>query len=145
MSIDIDIKTSLIAPCGMNCGLCRAYQRVKNKCAGCNSTSFNKPSHCIDCWIKNCELLSNNKSKFCFTCRNYPCSRIRNLDKRYRAKYGMSMIENLETIKKIGIRKFTKLEKRKWSCSNCGNLICVHKENCLVCGTKRVIHNYSSN
>lgn len=145
MSLNIEIKPSLIAPCGMNCGLCRGYQRVKNKCAGCNSTSSNKPSHCIDCSIKNCESLLNGNSKFCFTCKNYPCIRIKNLDKRYRAKYGMSMIENLDTIKEKGVIKFTKLEKYKWTCSKCGNIICVHRENCLVCGTKRVIHKYSSN
>lgn len=54
----------------------------------------------------------------------------------------MSMIENLSTIKEIGIRKFVKLENHEWICSNCGNILCVHKANCLVCGTKRDIQNY---
>lgn len=26
---------TLIAPCGMNCQLCYAFQREKNKCPGC--------------------------------------------------------------------------------------------------------------
>lgn len=70
---------------------------------------------------------------------------MKNLDKRYKAKYGMSMIENLEAIKNKGIKKFVELEKQKLACLNCGNIICVHKENCLICGTKRVIHNYDPN
>ncbi len=126
----------------MNCGLCLGYHRLKNKCDGCHSTSLNKPNHCINCSIKNCELLSSGKSKYCFTCHKFPCKRIKNLDIRYKAKYGMSMIENLNSIKEIGIRKFTLKEKQKWACSKCGNIICVHREICLECGEKRVIQNY---
>ena len=145
MSININITSSLIAPCGMNCGLCIGYHRVKNKCAGCQSTSLNKPKHCINCSIKNCELLSIGKSRYCFSCQKYPCPRIKNLDKRYRAKYGMSMIENLNSIKEIGIRKFTINEKQKWTCSKCRNIISVHRELCMICGNKRDITKYGSN
>jgi hypothetical protein len=28
-------ENALIAPCGMNCGVCMAYLREKNKCPGC--------------------------------------------------------------------------------------------------------------
>lgn len=142
---NINLTSSLIAPCGMNCGLCLGYHRIKNKCAGCQSASSNKPNHCIICSIKNCELLSSRKSKFCFTCHKYPCRRIKKLDKRYRSKYGMSMIENLNTIKEIGVRIFILREKQKWACSKCGNIICVHREHCLVCGNKREVAKYGSN
>ncbi|MFH1197316.1 MAG: DUF3795 domain-containing protein [bacterium] len=144
MSININLKSSLIASCGMNCGLCHGYQRDKNTCAGCNSDSLNKPNYCIGCHIKNCDMLTSSKSKYCFGCTKYPCIRLKKLDKRYKIKYGMSMIENLNKIKEIGIRKFTQLEKQKWTCPNCGSIICVHRENCLVCGTKRVYY-YSLN
>lgn len=121
----------------MNCGLCLGYQRTKNKCAGCNSPDPNKPKYCISCVIKNCENLLNDKSKYCFNCNKYPCKRLKNLDTRYRTKYSMSMIENLNTIKTIGIQKFVNLEKQKWICSNCGEIVCVHRGNCLACGAKR--------
>ena len=29
------MKSELIAPCGMNCGICYGYLREKNKCPGC--------------------------------------------------------------------------------------------------------------
>lgn len=88
----------------MDCGLCLGYHRIKNKCAGCNSTSVSKARHCINCSIKNCEQLKKTKTKYCFNCEKYPCTRLKNLDKRYRTKYGMSMIENLNSIKQFGVR-----------------------------------------
>jgi hypothetical protein len=47
------------------------------------------------------------------------------------------MIENLENIKELGIRKFVRNEKVRWSCSECGGTICVHKGYCYSCGKKR--------
>lgn len=143
MKVNVNLKTSLIAPCGMNCGLCMAYQREKNHCAGCITIGAPKVNHCSTCAIRNCEMLKEGKSKYCFSCREYPCSRIKHIDKRYRTRYGMSMIENLDAIKRGGIRKFVNAEKQKWACPKCGNTICVHKENCLMCGKKRKIKNYN--
>ncbi|MBU2494688.1 MAG: DUF3795 domain-containing protein [Bacteroidetes bacterium] len=134
MKLNVELKVSLIAPCGMNCGLCYAFQRNKNKCAGCNSFSPAKPNHCRNCTIKKCVHLKNSGSKYCVDCEIYPCARLKSLDKRYRTKYGMSLIENLNAIKRDGIRKFTQNEKIKWKCYNCGNIICVHDELCPVCG-----------
>lgn len=36
-------KISLIAPCGMNCSICMAYLREKNKCPGCRGNDIDKP------------------------------------------------------------------------------------------------------
>ncbi len=135
--MNIILKSSLLAPCGMNCGLCYAFRREKNKCPGCNYESENKPKYCISCSIKNCELLKKSGGKFCFSCEKYSCKRLKELDKRYRTKYGMSMIENLNTIRDIGIRGFTRSEKEKWACPNCGNTISVHRKDCLNCGAER--------
>ena len=126
---------SLIAPCGMNCGICMAYLREKNKCPGCRDDNGNLPEYCRKCIIRNCERLKENNWKFCSNkCEKFPCLKLKNLDKRYRTKYNMSEIENLEYIKKNGIRKFVRNEKMKWSCSECGGTICVHKGYCYSCG-----------
>jgi hypothetical protein len=129
MGKSVNIPTSMIAPCGMNCALCMGYQRKKNHCAGCNSLNQTR----VKCVIKYCEYLKDSGKKFCFGCKKYPCKRLTALDKRYRTKYGMSMIENLNSIKEAGIRKFIKDEKEKWACKECGSLICVHKKRCLTC------------
>jgi hypothetical protein len=130
-------KISLIAPCGMNCGICMAYLREKNKCSGCRAADTNKAVTVIRCKIINCEVVQKDKVKFCFGCANFPCKNLKHLDKRYRTKYHMSMIENLENIKKKGIRKFVGNEEMRWSCSGCGGIICVHKGICHNCGKRK--------
>jgi hypothetical protein len=136
MDIKSPIKSSLIAPCGMNCGICMAYLREKNKCPGCRESNKNKAFSVKNCRIINCAL-KKNKFKYCFTCKNIPCKRLKQLDKRYRTKYSMSMIENLANIKRFGIRIFVKNERERWTCSKCGGTICVHRGYCNSCGKKK--------
>jgi hypothetical protein len=127
-------KYSLIAPCGMNCGICMAYLRDKNKCSGCRGVNTYKPITRVRCKIKNCEFFQKDGAKFCFECGKFPCDNLKHLDKRYRTKYDMSMIENLEYIREYGIRKFVKKENARWTCSRCAGTICVHKGCCIDCG-----------
>lgn len=128
----------LIAPCGMNCGLCIGYLRKKNPCGGCfKIDDENKPKSCRSCSIANCESLAKTKSGFCYDCEKYPCARLRRLDKRYTVKYGMSMIENLTFVENEGLENFLKNEEVRWTCEVCGNGICVHRENCLICNSRR--------
>jgi Protein of unknown function (DUF3795) len=133
------MKLSLIAPCGMNCGICYAYLREKDKCPGCRLFNFKEPVSIARCKIRNCEIIQKSKVKYCFECNNFPCKNLKQLDKRYRTKYNMSEIENLEYIKKNGIRKFISNEKIRWICSKCGGTICVHKGYCLSCGKEGAV------
>ncbi len=128
---------SLISPCGMNCGACLAYLRTKNKCPGCRKIVNDASVSRSRCKIKNCEQLQNNNSKFCFDCDEYPCKRLKSLDNRYRTKYHMSMIENLNNIKHFGIRKFVNNENAKHACPTCGGMICVHNGLCVNCDTDK--------
>jgi hypothetical protein len=129
-------STTLIAPCGMNCRLCRAYVRDKKACPGCRGDDSLKSKSCVMCRIKNCEQIAKGAVKYCFSCESFPCSKLQHLDKRYRANYGMSMTDNLENIRSFGIRHFIESEKEKWTCPECGGIICVHKPQCLSCGHK---------
>jgi len=120
----------------MNCSLCLGYQREKNTCPGCNGPNENIPKYCVTCRIKNCEHLSQTASDFCFSCDKFPCKRLKQLDARYRKKYGMSMLQNLKTIEAEGMRNLVKMQTTKWTCKKCGSLLCVHREKCLICGSK---------
>lgn len=132
------MNSKLIAPCGMNCALCIGYIREKNRCPGCRKTDAYESSYGRKCIIRDCNLLRENKCKYCSTkCKKFPCQRLKSLDKRYRTKYKMSMIENLENIQESGIRKFIKNEKVRWKCKKCGNVLCVHRNFCLKCGYNR--------
>ena len=123
----------LIAPCGMNCGICRVYLRKDRKCPGCRGDDTSKLVSCLRCAIKNCETVKVNRSGFCYECETYPCERLKHLDKRYRTKYKMSMLENLGFIKANGLTAFAAKEKERWRCAKCGGVICVHKGYCLQC------------
>ncbi len=124
----------LIAPCGINCRLCYAYVRDKNVCPGCLGDDASKPKSCVQCAIKNCEKRIEGKKQYCFECDKFPCARIKHLDKRYRTKYGTSVIENLTNIKKAGIRSFVKSQNEKWTCPGCGSMLCMHRSQCITCG-----------
>ena len=133
-----NIPINLIAPCGMNCRLCWGYIRERNSCQGClrfDSKESQKSKYRSTCKIRNCEQITNGKIKYCSDrCDSFPCTRLKQLDKRYRTKYGMSMIDNLKMINEVGIRRFIRSEKLKWVCPECGEMICVHRPTCLRCG-----------
>jgi hypothetical protein len=127
------ISPKLIAPCGMNCRLCRTFTRERKPCSGCRGDDSFKSKSCVECKIKNCEEMAKSKSKYCFACYSFPCDKLTHLDKRYKTKYCMSMISNLENIRKFGIRHFVRAEKERWACPKCGEMLCVHKPQCLYC------------
>ena len=127
------ITKDLMAPCGMNCGICMAYLRDKNTCPGCRNLRGDEKISCARCQMKNCEFFKDGKKKFCFECDKYPCEKVKHIDKRYKTKYGMSMVENLNKIKEIGIKEFMKIENTRWLCPKCGNQICIHNKKCYFC------------
>ena len=126
-------ETLLIAPCGINCGVCRAYLIQKTKCPGCRGDDSNKPITRTRCKIKTCEVFKND-AKFCFECVDFPCDNLKRLDKRYTNKYNTSLIKNLEDIKELGMKKFLENENKRWSCPKCGGTVCIHEGSCIGCG-----------
>jgi hypothetical protein len=127
------LKPGLIAPCGMNCALCLAFQRHKKKCPGCWGDDPNKNQSCRSCIIRNCPTSQNNSSHFCYGCEKMPCKRLKQLDTRYRTRYGMSMIANLTEIKDQGMDAFLAHQTEKYTCRTCRGLLCVHRSRCLTC------------
>jgi hypothetical protein len=126
------MDTLSIAPCGVICDICSAFQRDKNNCAGCRRDGP-KMGHCKKCMIKNC-MEKNNADELCIECEEYPCKRIKNLHKRYATKYNENIYENMETVKNKGIKYFITTAEEQWKCKNCGKLLCVHKDKCTDCG-----------
>jgi len=115
------ITKRLIAPCGMNCAICKAHLRERNPCNGCNDAERNKPQTRSRCRLRICEKRTGT---FCFECAEFPCGRLQHLDQRYRTRYGMSEIENLIFIRDHGIRKFLAHEHDRWLTA--GGIFCVH-------------------
>lgn len=116
-----DLSGTLIAPCGMNCGICRAYLRERNPCHGCREAEQNIPKSRVSCRMRLC---GKRTGRFCHDCAEFPCDRLRHLDRRYRTRYGMSEIENLEYIRDHGLGRFLERERGRWV-SGLG-VLCVH-------------------
>jgi hypothetical protein len=137
------MNPDLIAPCGMNCALCAGYLALKNdlkskgimviSCPGCRPR--NKKCAFLK---KQCSKLSNGEVTFCFECNSFPCDRLRTIDKRYRSRYRMSMIENLNFIKENGMKKFLNSQEKTWKCQDCGELISCHNGLCFNCDLEKL-------
>lgn len=138
-----NVSKDLIAPCGMNCGICSGFlamqHDVKSKgihvpyCSGCRIRN----KQCA--WLKKrCLLLQQKKVEYCFECPDYPCDKLQHLDIRYKTHFRMSMIENLNFIKKHGINQFQKQQQRQWKCPSCNNMICCHNGLCFYCDVEHL-------
>ena len=129
------LAPELIAPCGMDCGLCMVFVRDKNGCLGCRAGDEGKAKSCLACSIRNCEVIRSGEEDFCSgECARFPCARLKRLDVRYRLKYRMSMLENLQAIQDKGVDAFVVSERQRWVCPECGGLQCVHTPECVYCG-----------
>lgn len=137
------IDSMLIAPRGMNCALRAGYLSFKNdirsegvrmiSCAGCRIR--NKKCAFLK---KACPKLSTGELVFCYECTSFPCGRLRTIDKRYRARYRMSMIDNLNFIRENGMAKFIESQEKTWKCSNCGELRSCHNGLCFKCDFEKL-------
>ncbi len=132
------MEEMMIAPCGMNCSLCVSYLAMQHDL---NGQGFHK-RYCPGClprgenctfMKKNCERLGKGLVRFCFECGDFPCSRLKDLDRRYRTRYHMSMIRNLEMIRDHGMERFLSREEEAWRCPDCGGIVCCHNGLCMSC------------
>lgn len=134
---------NLIAPCGMNCGVCEGHliylKGIKRNgyggCKGCRA----RDKQCA--FLKgHCPQLAKGKLNFCYECKKFPCEQLLKLDKRYEKKgWDVSFSENNKRIKEIGLKKFIKEQEKKFICTKCGGTICVHLNACYNCGKKKVL------
>lgn len=134
-----EMKAELIAPCGMNCRLCLAYQREKDHCSGCRREDAYERSYGVKCIMRNCPTVKSNSSGYCYECDEFPCKRLKQLDRRYKTRYGMSVVENLNMIRLLGLEAFLMQEELRWACESCGGILCVHRKACQKCKSTREI------
>lgn len=71
---------------------------------------------------------------FCSACSSFPCAIIKRLDKSYRQRYQVSLINNALRLKAVGAKQYLSEEKGKWTCIDCGGVISLHDRICSGCG-----------
>lgn len=125
------IEPAMFAPCGMNCLVCYKHCYHKKPCAGCLKNDQGKPEHCRKCGIKDCVTARN--IAYCFECSEYPCNRIKRLEKSYHVRYHASLMENSLMVQKQGIASFLEQQKENHTCPECGGIISIHAAECSEC------------
>ena len=133
------VDNNLAAPCGIYCGACRQYLVLKKEmleergfkigCKGCRIRNKN-------CAFirRNCPKLRKNEIDYCYQCDNIPCQNLKKIDKLYRERYSLSLIENLKRIEEIGDETWLQEQEELYTCPDCGGEICIHDEECYDCG-----------
>jgi Protein of unknown function (DUF3795) len=130
MKMPRTIAPSLVAPCGVNCAVCYVHLRQKKPCAGCNS-EVNKPNRCRSCKIMLCA--AGRGVTHCFLCEAFPCQQIKRLDRSYRRRYSVRLIENARAQAK-GIARFLRGDRERWTCPHCSGVVSLHDGVCSECG-----------
>ncbi len=131
--------SDLIAPCGMNCGICKAYLAYSR------GVPYRKGevAHCPGCLVRNkncafvkrdCEKLRRNQIRFCHECVDMPCHQLAKLDEYYVARYGMSMVANQKMMREKGMEDFLRSQAERYRCKSCGDVVSVHDGKCYACG-----------
>jgi hypothetical protein len=131
-------RVHLIAPCGMDCAVCSAYRAYTHQiprqrgtisyCAGCRV----RRKRCV--YLKGrCARLAAADVEYRFECPTYPCDRLQHLDRRYRTRYGISLIGNLELVRTRGAPEFARRQEAVFACTRGGGLRSVHNQKCFTC------------
>lgn len=129
-------KPELVAPCGMNCGVCKWYlafsrgvPKEKGKVSHCNGCRLRAKN----CYIKRgCKKLRTNQVKYCYECVDMPCKNREHLEGRYQERYATSLVGNLRELKEKGMAKFLQSQKTRFKCPNCGDVVSVHDQKCYT-------------
>jgi hypothetical protein len=125
----------LFAYCGINCQTCVGFLGYKlsgektEPCHGCRTKFYS-----CTFFKKYCKNIANRKKiEFCYECPDFPCANLKEIDKYYTGKYGVSIIEGFTHIKNKGMEDFLAIEKEKWKCPTCGGVICAQTKRCYTC------------
>ncbi len=132
------LKPALMAPCGMNCGVCKRYLAFSRgvpaergkiiHCIGCRPQGKN-------CYIKRgCKKLGKNQIEYCHECTEMPCKNLAHLEKRYQERYATSLVGNLKELKEKGIAQLLRTQEARFKCPNCGDVVSIHDKKCYTCG-----------
>ncbi len=97
-----DFAPELIAPCGMNCWICKRYLTYskgvlmeKGKVIHCSS--------CLprnrNCFIKRGCVRLENEINFCLEFKNMPCENLDRFDRRHRKRYNTNIVANQKELR----------------------------------------------
>ncbi len=128
------LDPNLLAPCGMNCLVCYVFLREKKPCRGCRAMDDSQPDHCRVCKIKTCA--AEREVVYCSDCPDFPCTVIKRLDRSYRQRYAVNLVEDARQRQALGVDAYLLEEKMRWTCAACGGVVSLHDRVCSQCGAR---------
>ena len=162
-----DDDEKLVAACGAYCGACPAYlstlpmdkahlKVIWERCMAGTGMPMKLPenwdpksmvcdgclaggtlaSHCSKCEMRLCAK-EKKGATYCVDCDEYPCKKLSDYCDNDKLIHHNEFLKNLENLKKQGIKKWSKYEKDRWTCPECGTFISWFDHACVNCGTKR--------
>jgi len=93
-----------------------------------------KPEHCRKCRIKDC--IGEKSHLYCFECSEYPCKRIKALEKSYNKRYQASLMGNSRFVQAHGLERFMEQQRAQYVCPECGGVVSIHGRECSECQEK---------
>lgn len=127
------IDRAMVAPCGICCLVCYVHLKKRKSCPGCMSDDTEKkPPRCCNCEIKACT--TDRGISHCFLCDDFPCKRIKSLDRSYKERYKTSIVGNGLAIYEKGFDAHLVDVKVRWTCTGCGGIVSLHDRICSECG-----------
>lgn len=128
-------RIDALAPCGIVCTLCSAYQNPKNPCPGCRGNAGALRKSCANCAIRLC----GQKKRFCGECDIFPCKPLADLDKRYRLKYHYSPLTTLRALSQMSEEALCAKLTEQYTCPTCHTVQTLHLPHCPACRHPRQI------
>lgn len=136
-------KAELIAPCGMNCGVCDKYLAYSHQiprkrgricyCSGC------RPNNKMCSFIKKrCPTGNIHRVKYCYECNAFPCELLTGASSKYRERYGYDFVDALRQIQAKGVDWFVREQDRIHRCPACGDAVCIHNKKCYTCNREEL-------
>ena len=129
------IETIMFAPCGINCAVCYKHVFMPKRgkpCVGCLNGDEGKSARCLSCAIKGCA--QEKGLVHCFACGDFPCARIKSMERSYQKRYDTSLIANSRRVLEAGIEAFLAEDRIRWTCIYCGGAFSLHDGVCSECG-----------
>lgn len=108
MNKDVLMDEDLIAPCGLYCGECEAFQ--DERCSGCISRIGLCLKYSKICKIYEC-CVSEGKLRFCNECKAFPCIRFNKFFDS--SEWYNEVVGNLKRIGTFGVERVLKEQVRR--------------------------------
>lgn len=130
-----------LAPCGVYCGACPSFGK---SCLGCGSNDTNQSRRSKwACKIRSC-CYETKKSEFCIDCQDYPCQIVKSKlftahvdDPRFRYRFEIPGL--FGKLRDMGLDQYIEMQRRRWTCENCGGIIKFYDYRCDTCNKEKFI------